>query len=312
MTNGKMEESINRRALIPDHDPETFALFAKFAYMGICGLADGIGPAPPRALEVTPTPPRQYQCVFCGIHRKLHGNAHYPFCRQGCRTMYQASSGRVLGDFGPIQSQGLYCVVIGCSSRQLVGSVGCLCPAHVGVETETEWPPFRASVHAPVPQVKSTKTTTYCTSTFLERSYRYQGFPQHVVNHHIQSHLGPLDESGEVIRRSLVSHAKLYALADKYMVDDLPDLCLHLLHRDLTRLELDATTINEVIALVTYTYDNTSDAGEIRAGTTDRMRSLVMAFIEDRTDSLMKYKDFQTVFAAGGRHTADFLAITFG
>lgn len=43
MTNGKMDESLKREAILADNDPEVFAHLLKFAYRGLYAISDGTG-----------------------------------------------------------------------------------------------------------------------------------------------------------------------------------------------------------------------------------------------------------------------------
>lgn len=127
-----------------------------------------------------------------------------------------------------------------------------------------------------------------------------------LLDEHIDRHL-TTDSQGS----GLFEYAKLYVLADKYMVKNLQAITLHKLHRNLAAYKIHDEAIDEVIDLVLYTYTNTSEGGNILDGTADKLRDLVIAYVVDRASDLLKYESFRAMLAAGGAQTADFMALTF-
>lgn len=96
-----------------------------------------------------------------------------------------------------------------------------------------------------------------------------------------------------------------------YMVRDLPEITLHKLHRSLVSFKISETTVNDVIDLVLFTYENTEDTGDIILGTADKLRDLVMAYVRSQASKLTKYDEFSRVMGAAGPYTVDFFKLAY-
>ena len=103
--------------------------------------------------------------------------------------------------------------------------------------------------------------------------------------------------------------AKLYGFADTYMVDGLNRISLHLLHRDLINLEINATTIEEVVELISFTYDNTAREGSNSIALGEGLRQVVMAFVAWRANWLPSYQTFNDLIEEGGNFATDFTRV---
>lgn len=113
---------------------------------------------------------------------------------------------------------------------------------------------------------------------------------------------------------SSVDIAKLYVLADKYMVKDLPEICLHLLHQELCSMVVDGDSVNDIVELIYYTYSNTpadQDSGT-GTGVSDKLRDLVISFAAEKAQELVQYPVFTQMLRAGGDQVADFTCLTLG
>lgn len=300
MTNDKMEESLNKKAFIRDHEPETFAAFVKFAYLGLCGMADDYSDAGSTSPLTVPLNGAlkvgRYRCAYCAQSINASGHNYYPFCST-C-SPYRTRAG-----------YNLSCVVEGCSTNGVnpVASKELLCPTHKGTPIGNQYPLLR--------EPSDPYTYPPGASALAKRKYSCKGLSHEELSDHLQRHRPKLHNAGQTdedVEPLLLPHAKLYALAHKYMVKDLQDICLHKLHRALTTYKVKDGSIDEVIDLVSYTYVHTSEEGDILKGNADRLRDLVMAFVKDKTKELMKYEGFRFMLGAGGPQTADFFAITFG
>ncbi|RYP21912.1 hypothetical protein DL765_001988 [Monosporascus sp. GIB2] len=87
--------------------------------------------------------------------------------------------------------------------------------------------------------------------------------------------LQPLPENLFINARSLLLHAKLYVLADRYCIDALKDLALGKLHRTLLRARLDLYASDCFCELVRFAYTNTRTTKGLDQ---DKLRGLLVAF----------------------------------
>lgn len=287
-----MEESINHRAYIKDFDADTFASFVRYAYMGLCGMWDGmVCPESDESRAVT-----QYQCCKCRTISENNDAGHYPFCYQiDCRASRELFQTGITG---------VRCVVPRCNNWSSWNKdVILLCSVHIVSDIGRYYPAHR--------EYNSLCRKLKRSEKFRSRSYSCQGITQKQLRDHLDYHQSKHKTTEKTIKEPLLRHVKLYALAHKYMIKDLQDICLYKLHRNLCSFRISDSTIDEMIDLVSYTYCNTSDEGDITKGDIDPMRDLVMAFVKDQTKKLMAYEGFRFMLASGGPQTADFFAIAF-
>ena len=114
---------------------------------------------------------------------------------------------------------------------------------------------------------------------------------------------------GTSTRASLLDHAKLYVLAERYMIKELQDICLHKPHRNLVDFKVVEETIDHVIELIEYTYANTSDGGDISQGSTDRLRDLVISFVKFRYGVLHPHSAFGEMVDGGSAYMMDLISV---
>lgn len=299
MTNGAMEESLSGKAYIKDLEPETFAGFAKFAYLGICGVSSEISGSSKQTDGKQPEFD-WYRCRNCGSAVQVSTGEHYPFCSENC-SVNRNRWGQ--------KGQNGYCIVYGCRTGYTnISEEDLLCASHIGTEEGQKYVAFKAGHLA-----KSNNVAKFDPGTeFCNRKYGCKNLTHNELGDHLQFHQSKGKSSSKSAEAPLLRHAKLYVLAHTYMVNDLQDICLHQLHRSLVELDLNDASIEEVIDLVSYTYDNTSEGGDILLGTADRMRQLVISFVKDRSKLLMKSEGMRYLLAGGGPQTADFFALTWG
>ncbi len=84
-------------------------------------------------------------------------------------------------------------------------------------------------------------------------------------------------------------HARLYVFADKYDVDSLKDLSLHMLQRTLIEFTLYDERIENIINLLRYSYSNTTDRSE----SIDDLRLLVVHYFTCVVENLSRSNEFQ-------------------
>jgi len=301
MTNGSMKESCNKEGVLDDVEPVIFALLAKFAYFGLCGVVGGLSSAAHKAAKFSPEvlDLQGFRCVWCGINQSVAVGStpvFYPFCGIDCRRQSKRSkSAHAVPN----------CVVYNCSE----GTTGYidnnnLCQTHQSEVYTRIYDPDSNCWNDP----RIGLATSVCSTAFARRQYPCGSMSHQELNKFTNQYTSATASSDI---DPLVQHAKLYALADRYMVNDLKSICLYKLYRELTAFNITDDSIEHVTDLLLYSYSHTNYHGDIVNGTSDGLRSLVMAFITDNSKALMKYKGFRTVLAAGGEHTADFWALNF-
>ena len=93
---------------------------------------------------------------------------------------------------------------------------------------------------------------TSCTVKFAKLDV---GFAAHTMENFLK--LQPSLTSKEPLMQPLL-HAKLYVLADMYLIDELKQLTLRRLHQDLTRMAVTEANRRYIKELLLYTYNNTA------------------------------------------------------
>ena len=128
---------------------------------------------------------------------------------------------------------------------------------------------------------------------FLRRTYQTRRI-QHPINPAEAEQLSP--------------HAKLYLLADQYMVDGLKVACLNQLHKNLCFLKLDDHTIEEVVDLVRLVIAQAGE-GDLDLSRLDPLQDLVMDYIDFEARNLVDYKQFRRdCMDIGGPFMTEFAA----
>lgn len=271
MTNGETKESLNKEASLPDIDHEVFAHLLKFAYQGPHAMSDGIS-ALPRVVA--------FKCHQCGC--VVLTSRDEPFCETICKSTYYESS----------PSAPAYCIVIDCELQTRGNDKAPFCPLHANLTLNY------------IGKDSKSQMQSVISNNFNLRRYGCSCMTHETLNQYFVAHRDVTTKPW-----SLIQHAKVYALAKMYMVPDLPEIALHKLHRCLASFEVSETTIQEVVELVLFTYKNTEDIGNILSGTSDGLRDLVMAFVKDRSSTLIKHDSFSQMMGSGGPHTTDFFRL---
>ncbi len=116
----------------------------------------------------------------------------------------------------------------------------------------------------------------------------------------IQANGGPEEDFTGVF----LAHARLYALAEKYGVEDLKELVLHKIHKTLVSFTLHETRIGDVIELAQYVYstENIPD----RDQQVDALRALVVLYMVCEMDALSGSEKFLSLLECGGSFVRDF------
>ncbi|KAI1493515.1 hypothetical protein F5X96DRAFT_185450 [Biscogniauxia mediterranea] len=101
----------------------------------------------------------------------------------------------------------------------------------------------------------------------------------------------------------LLSHARLYVLADYYDIQDLMTLSLQKLHRLLVSADLGTGWADAVVELVAYSYPNTADKGYGASGY-DELRTLLAKYIACRVEIFWGKPAFRDLLAEYGELSA--------
>ncbi len=266
--------------------------------MGLCGVSGGVDGQPVRA-----DPPEQFRCHRCDdTVYKDSNTSYYPFAGPSCMASYKqcaknASSG--------LHTDTVHCVVFDCGKAITLRNTSP--PDWVRSDCRRDsskakkYPKNEAELGGAITSAVASGPQ------FRARLYGCTGLTHRELSDHIERHRNASNQTS-----TLVQYAKLYVLANKYMIKTLQDVALHKLHRNLNAFNLHDQAIDDLTGLTLYVYANTSDEGGVLAGTADKLRELVMAYLADRAKDLMKYESFRGMLGAGGALTSDFMALTFG
>lgn len=95
-----------------------------------------------------------------------------------------------------------------------------------------------------------------------------------------------------------LGHAKLYILADKYLVDELKELILHKLRSTLQAFELHNTRVVDIVELARFVYSNYDGLVELR--------TLVVEYVVLRHSLIDSSKVFEELLQEGGQFVVDY------
>lgn len=219
MTNGSIEESIKGEAMLPGVEPEIFEQLFKFAYLGLCGMSDGLvgSPASSPANSPANSPPSKFSCHKCGTPRgSSKSSKFHPFCQQMCRETYEDSPNQIKQLGWNSVSYTASCVGWRYDSTipMTQDSTPVLCPAHDNARNHSIYPEVAAGMSK--------------VDKFLSLRYGAVGLSHTDLNKLLETHEGVQFGSPR-----LTHYAKLYALTSQYLVTNLRYICLHKLHRHL-------------------------------------------------------------------------------
>lgn len=129
----------------------------------------------------------------------------------------------------------------------------------------------------------------------------YDGWNDNVNGRRFQQ-FSPKADPGEFMTLSR-THARIYALADKYAMHDLMELSLRKLHQNLVRCPVEQkTTGGDIFALVRYAYESTPASSNPDAWT---LRRMLVDFIACEIDILGNNPGFLILFSDGGDFQRD-------
>lgn len=298
MTNGKMVESINGEAELPEIEPLIFEQLLKYAYRGISGLADG--------LSIGPGTPQEFSCYKCGISVTKQPST-YPFCGPHCQT----SCRQLSKQYTYASEYYVHCVKYSCG-KQFSNKVPpqFLCREHRD-NIQIELHPL-VGLEDPdaVTNNSSEQLSILCRppGLFMSLQYGITGMTHHELKDVFDT--GKKDDKEPYLTPFQL--AKLYFLADQYDVADLRAISLHLLHRSLSIYKITGKSISDLAGLLRTTYENTPDRGEILLHTNNKLRELVMSFIVDCSGLILKHKYMRSMISSNAAMSSDYLDLKHG
>jgi hypothetical protein len=110
----------------------------------------------------------------------------------------------------------------------------------------------------------------------------------------------------------LLPHAKLWVFADRYLINDLKALCLHMLHRELLFFKINAGSAFQIFELLSYVYnpentrqsdeDASEDGNEVYV---NELRDLVISYAACIINELRDFKEYRETLRNGGDLAAE-------
>lgn len=110
----------------------------------------------------------------------------------------------------------------------------------------------------------------------------------------------------------ILAHAKLWVFADRYLINDLKDLCLHMLHRELLVFKISESSVLDIFELLSYVYDpdNIRESDEdivdnVEEGYVNELEDLVISYAACIINELREFKEYRETLRNGGDLAAD-------
>ena len=117
----------------------------------------------------------------------------------------------------------------------------------------------------------------------------------------------PNKEAKENYQEVFLSHAKLYALAKMWLVEDLEKLSLMKLQRTLSSFTLHEERLPDIVSLLEFAFNNEHTHDREPGGDLDDLRSLVAHYAACNIKQLMKNKQFLELLEVKGAVGRDIL-----
>jgi heat shock protein HslJ len=137
-------------------------------------------------------------------------------------------------------------------------------------------------------------------SAFKDKKYGSTEYTHDQIRTFLDNQM-PRDEA----TTQLTEHARVYVMADKYLVPSLKCMAMHKLHRDLVAYSVSASGAGEVADLLRYTYANTSGTDD-ELGTDNELRDLVATYAACQAPELLKDRAFREILEEGGEAASGF------
>ena len=281
MMNSGMKETTEKMATLNDIEAQIFGLFLEFPVDASTGLASGTALIQvsklasghreaqiktARSLGIGPRTCSQC-CKLRSIFSETNDSAnHYQFCpmciQEGLPTAYSC----------------VFC------AADIPGFHDVFCTTCIFMKGLTSGD-----------TCKPNATTKAALKSFGEREYEAFNMSHSWVRQYLKT-VRPADR----VSTKLSAHGKLYVFADMYMVQDLKDLCLLKLHRDILAYDLNEHGLDEVRDLLQHVYGNmVDDEGNYQAGSKS-LRDLVINYAACHAEVLVDDEGFEAMLEARG------------
>jgi hypothetical protein len=103
-----------------------------------------------------------------------------------------------------------------------------------------------------------------------------------------------------------LGHAKLYLLADKYLIEGLKNLVLYKLRSTLQMFELYECRVVDIVELVRFSYTNDYTSDRSDNGELDELRRLVVEYVILHRSKIDSSKVFEEILEEGGQFVVDY------
>ena len=103
-----------------------------------------------------------------------------------------------------------------------------------------------------------------------------------------------------------LAHARLYVLADRYLMLPLKSLALHKLHRTLLNFKMYASRIGDIVELARYAYSSGHTCERSEHGAIDELREIVVEYIIREIEVIGGSKGLLALVEEGGPFVTDF------
>lgn len=103
-----------------------------------------------------------------------------------------------------------------------------------------------------------------------------------------------------------LGHAKLYLLADKYLIEGLKNLVLYKLRSTLQMFELYECRVVDIVELVRFSYTSEYTSDRSDDGELDELRRLVVEYVVINRSKIDSSKVFEELLEEGGQFVVDY------
>lgn len=267
-----MKETTEKTIKFEELDATSFRLLVEYAYTGRY-YADGIPSVSETSVDQSPKPAKLQQGIDPWMEAApVQTNAACQQC--GGKISAGLCSENTCREGSGSRSQCCYCTKCGAKRER----------------KQTDRPEDAKAVF---------KACEHCLSTskilpFLARKYPVGEMDHDKFRAHFQF-LRPKHSPC----KDILSQAKLYVFANMWMIEELKEICLHKLHRDLKYLKLNEPNVLNICDTLRLVYDNTAVAEDSTTSASD-IRSLLVDYAACCRKTLMRFASFKELLGEGG------------
>lgn len=270
MISNGMKETKKKIAVLPDEEPETVGYFLEWALTGVY-----------RVDEINSD---------SDVEQQKFGNVSHFKCTQ-CKKSAATPTQINIGTWCSICKSSTYVKCSRCSRQATTRSAfetectnaNCSFKVRAGNWEEGERLKIR------------NRFTASCTAD------------EHPVGLHKHSTIHTFIESSLIkvpVTGNLVAHAKVYVFAKKYLIKELAQMAVHLLHREFTGYAMDKVGSSGLVRMIEYAYQNSGDAAG--SNNVNNLKVLALKHAALNSDKLLCCKGFCKLLRDGGEFGVDF------